>query len=432
MKMALIHKLHIFIGRNTTKYSDALLYVKLLFRHGPFYLINKIRLDQRNSILISKQLKHGLNVAGYFDNIFGTGEAARAFVRLIRNYKIKYSLMNLHAGFHPMLKNNELREFDFYYVNKLQFEKSLIFANGNVLKNIFNSNPELRKSHYVAAVWWWEYEDGMEEFKPGFNYINEVVVFNEFVKKAVTRILPSKTNLTKLPYPFIPYNNVKCDRNQALRKYKIIPDRFIFYYNFDFASSMWRKNPIGVMKAFEKAFISCDNVHLILKTTNHKLFPCKAKEFMLAISENKLYKNITWVSKALSRFDHINLLDTIDCYISLHRGEGLGLGLLEAMYLGKPVIATNYGGNLEFTKPNNSMLVDYTIRPCKDDYIVYKHVTQCAEPDIEQAVYYMRSIYEDPNKRISLGLSAQKEIQLQYNPDNCVAVYRKWIAGLNH
>ncbi|GAA3324572.1 hypothetical protein GCM10020331_052990 [Ectobacillus funiculus] len=89
------------------------------------------------------------------------------------------------------------------------------------------------------------------------------------------------------------------------------------------------------------------------------------------------------------------LIQSVDCVISLHRSEGFGLVLAEAMYLGKPIIGTNWSGNTDFMTTENSCPVNYTLVPVGNDYGPYKHHQLWAEPDIEHAAYYMKKIISD-------------------------------------
>jgi glycosyltransferase involved in cell wall biosynthesis len=348
----------------------------------------------------------------------------------MKHHNIPYALVNIPAGEHPLIAKNESRGFDLHLTSQPYFDTTLIFANGNVMPALITIFPELTQSHYRAGVWWWEFEDGMEDYVAGFDHIDEVLVFSDFVEKAVFRILPKGKILTRLPYPFYPDWKTIVNRHRILWKYGIESDRLVFYFNFDFASSIRRKNPKGVLAAFEKAFQSTDRVHLVVKSTNHERFPAEAKDFQSILSCHHLNPSITWIRQPLSHSEHYDLLGAIDCYVSLHRGEGLGLGMLESMYLGKPVIATQYGGNVEFTKPHNSMLVNYTLQPCDDDYVIYRHVTRWAEPDLNQAASFMRVLYEDPEKRKALGHQARLDIHAQFDPDTCIKKYNMWLSGL--
>jgi len=411
--------------RKSKRTAYARLLVRLLQKHGLSFLIRRLAGD---ALLVFAQRSAGINLAGYFQYVLGNGETARTFAKIAGRYKIPYDLIYLPAGEHPLLPKEEIRSFDLRLTRKIHFDKTLIFSNGNTLKDVFALSPELPQTGYRAAVWWWEYEDGMDDCAAGFDYIDEVVVFSDFVEKSVLKILPPGKTVTKLPYPFCPDWEVPADRDRILRRYGVDPDCLVFFFNFDFTSSIRRKNPQAVLKAFETAFHGSDRAHLVIKSTSHSWFQDKARDFQSMLSGHPLHRRITWIPETLSHDDHYELLGAIDCYVSLHRGEGMGLGMLEAMSMGKPVIASAYGGNMEFTKPNNSLLVDCALQSCDDDYIVYRRVTRWAEPDIGQAAQYMRALYQDRDKGRMLGNRARQDIQHQFDQYLCIREYKKWIA----
>jgi glycosyltransferase involved in cell wall biosynthesis len=111
-----------------------------------------------------------------------------------------------------------------------------------------------------------------------------------------------------------------------------------------------------------------------------------------------------------------NLLRCSDCFISLHRSEGFGLGLSEAMSLGKPTIATRYGGNVDFMNESNSCLVDYKLEPVGDNCYPHWQGQYWAEADVDQAFCYMLELLRDRHKRKRIGDNAkiQTRKQLSY------------------
>jgi glycosyltransferase involved in cell wall biosynthesis len=100
------------------------------------------------------------------------------------------------------------------------------------------------------------------------------------------------------------------------------------------------------------------------------------------------------------------LLSVVDSYISLHRAEGLGLLMAESMYLGKPVIATGYSGNMVFMNTQNSCLVSYELIPVAKGGYIESEGQYWAEPNIEEAASYMMKIFSDESFRSSLKKSA--------------------------
>src|SRR5439155_18737497 len=122
------------------------------------------------------------------------------------------------------------------------------------------------------------------------------------------------------------------------------------------------------------------------------------------------------LDRLLSREDTFGLQSVCDAYISLHRSEGLGLGMAECMALGKPVIATAYSGNLEFMTHDNSCLVDFTLIPVKPgDYIDYEPGWMWADPDIDQAARYMVRLLDDPEYRRRIADRAASDMARRFN-----------------
>ena len=182
------------------------------------------------------------------------------------------------------------------------------------------------------------------------------------------------------------------------------PNEFIFLFSFDFNSIPERKNPQAVVNAFKKAFPTRDSAaRLILKTMNGNHYSEFRKNLEALIDQDP---RIEIRDEHLTQDEMRGLIRSIDCYISLHRAEGLGLGLAEAMYLGKPTIATGYSGNTEFMNSTNSMLVPYTLVPIPSGAYPNGENQMWAEPDIVVAAENMQKMVFDHALREQLGKNA--------------------------
>ncbi|MBN2546732.1 MAG: glycosyltransferase family 4 protein [Spirochaetes bacterium] len=402
-------------------------FIKLLNERGFQYIFKKIIQNISKKIIISlikilKRIsgtyKKGINIFGYFKYVFGNAETARHFVILSEISGIDYSLIDVSIQMHNKIVGNDvywnkkkLSLFPYYYRN-------ILFINGNVLPSYYFDHKEYFKNKYNIAVWWWEFETGMESYITAFQYIDEVIVYSDFVKNIIEKYSRKKCKISKLKYPFNDNWKIIKTPLEIRQEFNINSNDYVFLFNFDYYSSFNRKNPEAVLKAFASVFSNKLDVKLILKTINGEKFPEKVKHLRKMINELKIEKQLLIINQVFTKNELISLFNSADCYISLHRGEGLGLGILESMALGKPVIATAYGGNLEFMKKDCSFLVDYKMIKANDDYPVYKDVKYWAEPNYKQAAEMMNNLYKDKNLGKIIGTSAQNFIRSYYKHES--------------
>jgi glycosyltransferase involved in cell wall biosynthesis len=210
----------------------------------------------------------------------------------------------------------------------------------------------------------------------------------------------------------------------ASRKELGLPeDACIFFFHFDSFSTFARKNPWAVIRAFRRAFASEERsgpVRLVMKTIHLSRTPAAAGERLRRELQDA---GGILIDEELSAEDMGSLINRCDVYVSLHRSEGFGLGIAEAMLAGRPAIATAYSGNLEFMNQQNSCLVGYRLRPVDDSEIsynpgmdvVYEAGQLWAEPDIGQAARWMRWLYENPAERARIGSAASRTISTRYS-----------------
>jgi glycosyltransferase involved in cell wall biosynthesis len=170
------------------------------------------------------------------------------------------------------------------------------------------------------------------------------------------------------------------------------------------ASIVERKNPLGLIRAFQLAFSADEPVDLVLKTTSEPGHAAALKALRSAAAG----ANVTIIDRVFTPEQTLALMDACDAYVSLHRSEGLGLTMAEAMLLGKPVIATRYSGNLAFMDDSNSLLVDCTMRPLGREFPPYDAAARWAEPSEAHAARLMRRLYDDPAAAAALGRRGQE------------------------
>jgi glycosyltransferase involved in cell wall biosynthesis len=191
-----------------------------------------------------------------------------------------------------------------------------------------------------------------------------------------------------------------------------LPERgTAFLFVFDVSSQAERKNPLAVIRAFREAGFSRDEATLVLKFTN----PAFDRAAIRRLHQEASGLNVLFLDGFMSRRELTSLLNTCDVYVSLHRSEGFGVTILEAMALAKPVIATGYSANLDFMTPANSHLVNYELVTLTKNSGPYPRGFTWAEPDVSHAARLMRIVAEDPMAARELGRRAAADVQAGFN-----------------
>ena len=236
---------------------------------------------------------------------------------------------------------------------------------------------------------------------------------SDFNAEVFRRILPARISVQKMLYPFMFPPKTMPSPKAIRHQYSIRPDDFVVFFNFSYGSSFHRKNPNGAMLAFARAFGNTPNAKLLFKTNDSAAHEREHLHLKALAKELGIEQRFTTIDNYLPTSDIYGLTAACDVYLSLHRGEGFGLGVAEAMSLGKPVVVTDYSSTTEFCKSDNAILVPYHIvdvprgacdNPC------YARVKTWAEPDIDAAAAALRDLYDHPEKRQQLGESARQFI----------------------
>ncbi len=347
----------------------------------------------------------GLNVAGFFQGEYGVGDSSRAICELIQHSAIPSAFINISSKNHRNLDRsiNHFSEDNPYSVNLMTF--SFDYAR----RFSRDQGPKYFKGRYNIGLWFWELEKFPARWHECFDYYDEIWTCTSFCQKSIEAVSPIPVVPIGYPLPDIP--QPVPDREG----FGVRDESFIFLFNFDFHSVVERKNPEGLIAAFRSAFDPAkDNAVLIIKSINSQHHP----ERLAALTKLAKGFNVLWINEHVDGAKMMQLFSTADCYVSLHRSEGLGLGMARAMSFGKPVIATGYSGNLDFTTPENSLLVRYQLEEIPQNYGVYEKGNLWAEPDTEHAAEQMRWVYDNREEARNVGLRGQTELSIIMNPAN--------------
>jgi glycosyltransferase involved in cell wall biosynthesis len=243
---------------------------------------------------------------------------------------------------------------------------------------------------------------------PALRHVNEIWVSSEFGANGLRRVTDKPVRV--MPHP------THAPARSGVRIPEVADDVFTFLFVFDYLSVFERKNPVGLVEAFESAFPDPGEARLVIKSINGPQRPVDRERLLYAISDRP---DIVLVERYLDRHELDGLMWNADCYVSLHRSEGFGLTMAEMMAIGKPVIATRYSGNLEFMDETNSILVGqkWTPVPAGCDPYPYDIGLGWANPIRRQAVQAMRMMVENPALREQLGAQAARTIARNFSTE---------------
>ena len=349
----------------------------------------------------------GVNVAAYVSANLGLGEAGRMVIRSLNSCQVDTRIIDCSRE----EKDTSLNPA-WPLHNEFHYKASIFAVNADrTLWAHEVYRPRFKGRHYNIGFWNWELPEWPDRWCSSFGCVDEVWAPSSFCREAIAEKSP--VPVITMPYCIDPAN---METNEAInRSYFSLPDdRFIFFYMFDVRSFIERKNPLGVIEAFKMAFPpSHRQVHLVIKLNNSF---ARSSSLKLLEESVKNSPNITIMNKALDRKTLNSLISLTDCYVSLHRSEGFGFPLAEAMYLKKPVIATQWSGNVDFMNKHNSFQVGYRLTEIKKDIGPYRKGQLWAEPDLPEAAHYMTKVYEDINLRNAIAKRAHHYISAELNP----------------
>jgi glycosyltransferase involved in cell wall biosynthesis len=351
-----------------------------------------------------KKRPFGVNVVGNFGSETGIGEAVRSSVRALHAASIPHVINNFVD---PESANvdTEIRAFD----QNNPHSVNLIHLNFDIVPAFAKQKGKAYfASRYNIGCWFWELSEFPDIWYPNFDYFNELWASSNFIQECLSRVSPIpvvKMPLALAPEVTVPY--------QFGRSYFHLPkDKFIFLFMFDFDSAMERKNPLGVLEAFKRAFGNSQEVLLYVKSAHGNHEP-EALASVRAAADGR--RNVVFADAVYTRGEINALVHSCDCYVSLHRSEGFGLPLAEAMRAAKPVVTTAYSGNMDFTTAENSFLVDYQLVEI-DREGPYPKGYVWAEPDLEHAAEQMISVYKTKDAAADRGLLARETILKLFDP----------------
>jgi glycosyltransferase involved in cell wall biosynthesis len=339
----------------------------------------------------------GVNVFGYFYSDIGLGESSRGLaqaVSLLRPVnRVPFCTIQMQEG---TVLRDLFQEFD--YLSDTNIFVTYPHQGEDLLEAV---RPEQLIGRRNIAHLAWEQKDANRWWHAVYDRYDEIWAISEFAAAPFREMFPNRVRVVPNVLDFDRFPN--CDEISSSR---LKGDIIKFLFVFDAGSSIERKNPEGVIRAFTKAFKGTANerrVQLTLKIIGMGRPEHSERVQCLQRTAYESGLSIQFDGSQLCREAALKLIANADCYVSLHRAEGFGYTMAEAMSYGVPVIASGYSGNLDYMTPHNSFLVT-----CKEAFVKnadgpFQRGSIWGDPDIDMAAELMRHVVEVPSDAIAIG-----------------------------
>ncbi len=346
----------------------------------------------------------GVNVAGFFRAELGLGEAARLVISGLDAAHVP--ALPVQGSFIPPCRQEA--EFTFATPDEAPYPLNILCLNGDAVPAFAEeAGDDFFTGRHTIAMWWWEVGELPVSWEDAFRWVDEVWVATDHIRDLIAPSCPVPVTKVTLPVvepPVAPVGRASLGLPES---------DFVFLYVYDYHSTEARKNPSGLVRAFKQAFPEGSGAHLVLKCINADTMFAHHDRVLLEIGDRG---DITLVDRYLSVGEKNALIALSDCYVSPHRSEGFGLTPAEAMLLGTPVIATNYGGVLEFLNEENAYLIDYTLRPVGEHAEPYPPDAEWADPDVDQLAERMRYVFEHREEAAARAERGGREVREGHGP----------------
>lgn len=335
-----------------------------------------------------KNAGFGVNLIGYAFGELGIGEDVRMAARALKAANVPFTIVNVQPG-------KEIRQSD-RSVEAWVSEEPLYRINMVCLTALEHLRIYLEKGEqwfqgrYTIGYWPWELHKWPKKWKHCFNLADEVWASSKHIERAAKEA----SSVLVRYMPMAVTTPEKDQDRQAVRKKFGLPEKTtLFVFSFDGNSHLPRKNPSGIVKAFNMAFPKkTADVGLVIKCMRPDKNNAQWKAILKQAQKDS---RLIIIDEMLSKEDVINLYGCCDCFVSLHRAEGFGRGIAEAILLGLDVVTTNYGGNTEFCRAAGAKLVDFKMIPVGNgDYVEWED-NLWAEPDLNAAAAHMAAVHKN-------------------------------------
>jgi glycosyltransferase involved in cell wall biosynthesis len=352
----------------------------------------------RHSLPARRRRRHpsgGWSLISYAKAELGVGEAGRRLGRAVAGTGLPWEMVGISVGTLSRL-HHRVRE---PLVDTPEYDNSILCVNADQTPRLSQMLQLEQRPGRRIGFWFWELEDFPDKYATGFDHVDEVWVASAFNQRAIAAATDKPVHVVPLPVS-VPRAPTHFSRSSL----RVPDDKTVFLVNFDYLSVLERKNPLGAIEAYRRAFGPDDGACLIVKSINGHLRPLDRELVRLASLDRP---DILLNEDYLSSTEMQALIELVDCLVSLHRSEGYGLNLIDAMARRTLVIATDYSGSSEFIDSTVALTVPYSLREVGPGAEPYDPFALWADPDIEAAAAAMVRVFERSSETQALVDAAE-------------------------
>ena len=376
----------------------------------------------------------GVNLIGYARHALGIGEDLRSTVYALNSMKLDTAIINFQPG---LDKSREEKTLESRIQTKHLYKTTIICMTAEeTIRYVMNEGINNLKDKYVIGYWPWELPNWPKNWIWAFDFVNEIWVSSKHIKDAVIKETKKPVRVMPLCVDQEGFKIRQQSHEERLfnrKKFNLNLNATYICYSFDQDSYIDRKNPLDAMRSFHIAFPPYpsnrvnNNVRLIIKT-----YPKKnsSYEWQFLKEMSKFDPRIEIVEKNMSRIELLNFYGCCDIFLSLHKAEGYGRCLAEALQLGLHLIATDWSGNKDFCGGSLYYPVPYKLIPLKPFEYPHWQGQFWAEPNISLSAKILKKVVK---KRVTDGLPSleiSKKYQVYFSAIKCGNRYQKRLKDL--
>ncbi|MCF3652126.1 glycosyltransferase [Synoicihabitans lomoniglobus] len=384
----------------------------------PIYDFKKrrpLRIEAREN----KEYPLGINVVGWLRAELGIGESARCMARAVAATDLPHAFVDMKL---PCLNRMGDQTFAAQLQKTNPYRVNVFHIDPPVSGDIDHHHGDaFRDNRRNIAYWAWELPEFPDQWVEACQYYDEIWCPSAFVRDAIAAKVPLPVHVMPHSIDFI------LPEGDQRPRFDLPTDRTSFLFLYDLNSYQERKNPHAVIDAYRQAFPDEAGVHLVIKTQNPERNPAAFSRLKAAL---RGLKHTTLIARTLEREEVHALEAACDVFVSLHRSEGFGLAVAEAMFVGKPVVSTDWSATAEFVHAENGCPVPVDLIELSETHGPYEKGQIWANPRVADAADAMRRLAANPELRQRLGAAAARDIRAQFSPAAIGARYAKRLAAM--